>query len=176
MLPDDRVWLGAVRGVVRFDSNSSDINAWRVFNSARYMPNRESSFNVSSLAVLSRRSDASPNLGSGVVAITSKGLAVLRFEMWTLAQKANHFQMLLDQPGRHDRNGFISDCPMSSWGDSRTCIEESDDIGGLSTSMYLVSQIFRYVVTQDARVKAQAWKHFEAMELLNKVTGSVLTT
>ncbi|CAF1093578.1 unnamed protein product [Rotaria sp. Silwood1] len=176
MLPDGRIWLGAVRGVMRFDSNSSDINAWRVFNSARYMPNRESLVNVSSLAVLSRRSDASPNMGSAAVAITNKGLAVLRFEMWTLAQKAEHFQMFFDQPGRHDKNGFISDCSMSSWGDSRTCIKEPDDNDGLWTSMYLASQIFRYVVTQDARVKAQAWKHFEAMELLNKVTGNVLIT
>jgi hypothetical protein len=39
------------------------------------------------------------------------------------------------------------------------------------TSMYLASQIFRYVVTQDKEVRAQAWKHFEAMELLNFVTG-----
>ncbi|CAF0838329.1 unnamed protein product [Adineta steineri] len=171
MLPDGRVWLGAVRGVMRYDSNSSDINAWRVFNSARYMPNRESLVHVSSLSVLSRHSDASPNLGSGAVAITNKGLAILRFEMWTLGQKANHFQMLVDQPGRHDKNGFVSDCSMSSWGDSRTCIKESDDNDGMWTSMYLASQIFRYVVTQDARVKAQAWKHFEAMELLNKVTG-----
>ncbi|CAF3544565.1 unnamed protein product [Rotaria sp. Silwood1] len=175
-LPDRRVWLGAVRGVMRFDPNSSDINAWRVFNSARYMPNRESLVNVSSLAVLSCRSDASPNLGSAAVAITSKGLAVLRFEMWTLAQKADHFQMLVDQPGRHDKNGFVSDCSMSSWGDGRTCIKESDDNDGEWTSMYLASQVFRYAVTQDTRVKAQAWRHFEAMELLNKVTGSLLTT
>ncbi|CAF1036102.1 unnamed protein product [Adineta steineri] len=135
------------------------------------MPNRESLVNVSSLAVLSSRSDASPNLDSGAVAITNKGLAVLRFEMWTLAQKADHFQMIVDQPGRHDKNGLVSDCSMSSWGDSRTCIKEPDDNDGQWTSMYLASQIFRYVVTQDARVKAQAWKHFEAMELLNKVTG-----
>jgi ligand-binding sensor domain-containing protein len=32
---DSRVWLGAIRGVMRFDSNSTDIDAWRVFNSAR---------------------------------------------------------------------------------------------------------------------------------------------
>jgi len=39
--------------------------------------------------------------------------------------------------------------------------------------MYLSSQIFRYQVTQNATVKASAWKHFEALELLNKVTGRV---
>jgi hypothetical protein len=46
------------------------------------------------------------------------------------------------------------------------------DNDGLWTSMYLASQIFRYAVTQDSEVKAQAWRHFEATELLNLVTGS----
>jgi hypothetical protein len=135
------------------------------------MPNRESLVNVSSLAVLSRRRDASPDLGSAAVAITNKGLAVLRFEMWTLAQKAKHFQMFVDQPGRHDKDGLVSDCSMSTWGDSRTCLKEPGDNDGEWTSMYLASQIFRYVVTQDEEVRAQAWKHFEAMEFLNLVTG-----
>jgi hypothetical protein len=174
-LPDSRVWLGAARGVMRFDSNSSDNNAWRVFNSARYMPNRNSLVYVSSLAVLSRRTDTSPDLGSAAVAITKKGIAVLRFEMWTLAQKAKHFQMFVDQPGRHDKDGLVSDSPMSSWGDTRTCRKEPGDNDGLWTSMYLASQVFRYAVTQDAEVKAQAWRNFEAMELLSLVTGNVST-
>lgn len=60
---------------------------------------------------------------------------------------------------------------MSSWGDSRTCVKGPDDNDGLWTSMYLRSQIFRSRVTKDVTVKASAWTHFEALELLNKVTG-----
>jgi hypothetical protein len=160
---------------MRFDSNDTDINAWRVFTSARYMPNRDSLVNVLSLAVLSRASNTSASLGSAAVAVTSKGLAVIRFEMWTLAQKAKYFQSFFNQPGRHDKYNLISDCSMSSWGDSRTCVKGPADNDGLWTSMYLSSQIFRYVVTQDATVKASAWTHFEALELLNKVTGNVFT-
>ena len=37
--------------------------------------------------------------------------------------------------------------------------------------MYLSSQIFRYVVAKDETVKTSAWKHFQALELLNEVTG-----
>ncbi|CAF0856268.1 unnamed protein product [Adineta steineri] len=170
---DSRVWLGSIRGVMRFDSNSTDINAWRVFNSARYMPNRESQVNVTSLAVLSRNNDAPASLGSALVAITSKGLAVIRFEMWTLERKAKHFQTFLDQPDRHDKYGLVSGCDMTSWGDSRTCIKGPDDNDGLWTSMYLSSQIFRYAVTQDTAVKMSAWRHFETLELLNQVSGSV---
>ncbi|CAF4248361.1 unnamed protein product, partial [Rotaria sordida] len=37
--------------------------------------------------------------------------------------------------------------------------------------MYLSSQIFRYVVTQDLAIKASAWTHFQSLELLNQVSG-----
>ncbi|CAF3718897.1 unnamed protein product [Rotaria sordida] len=170
---DSRIWLGSIHGVMHFDSNTSKLNAWRVFNSARYMPNSQSQVNVSSLAVLSHRGDTPSNLGSTAVAVTNRGLAILRFEMWTLARKVEHFQAFLDQSGRHDEYGFISSCNMSSWGDSRTCVKGPDDNDGLWTSMYLTSQIFRYAVMRDPMIKVQAWKHFEALELLNQVSGIV---
>ena len=169
--PDTRVWMGSIYGVMRFNPNDTENNNWRVFNSARYMPNRNSTVHVSSLAVLSRAVSASSTLGSAAIAVTSKGLAVIRFEMWTLAQKAKHFQDFFNQTGRHDKYNLVSSCGMSSWGDSRTCLKESDDNDGLWTSMYLSSQIFRYVVTRDAAVRSAAWTHFEALELLNRVTG-----
>ncbi|CAF5190762.1 unnamed protein product, partial [Rotaria sp. Silwood1] len=140
-------------------------------NGARYMPNRDSLVNIVSLAVLSRESKAVTAMGSSAVAVTSKGLAVLHFEMWTLARKAKHFQDFFNQTGRHDRYNLVSSCSMSSWGDSRTCNKGPDDNDGLCTSKYLSSQIFRYKVTQDPAVKTSAWAHFEALELLNKVTG-----
>jgi hypothetical protein len=172
-LSDSRVWLGAIRGVMRFDSNDTEQNAWRVFNSARYMPNHDALVNVVSLAVLSRASKAPAGLGSAAVAVTSRGLAVLRFEMWTLAQKAEHFQAFFNQPGRHEKYGLVSVCAMSLWGDSRTCIKGPADSDALWTSMYLSSQIFRYKVTQDEAIKVAAWKNFEAMEILNEVTGNI---
>ncbi|CAF1545127.1 unnamed protein product, partial [Adineta ricciae] len=154
--PDGRVWLGAMRGVMRFDPNTTDRNAWRVFNSARYIPNRDAVAEVSSLAVLSPISSASVELGTTAVAVTSKGLTVLRFEMWTLKQKAEHFQAFFNRRHRHEKYGLVSSCYMSSWGDSRTCIKRADENDGLWTSMYLSSQIFRYQVTQDVTVKASA--------------------
>ncbi len=35
-------------------------------------------------------------LGNTAVAITNRGLSVIRFEMWTLAKKAEHFQRFID--------------------------------------------------------------------------------
>jgi hypothetical protein len=156
---------------MRFDSNVTDQNTWRVFNSARYMPNRDALVNVTSLAVLSHASDAPAGLGSAAVAVTSRGLAVLRFEMWTLARKAEHFQAFLTQPERHEKYGLVATCTMSSWGDSRTCVKGPADSDALWTSMYVGSQVFRYKVTQDTAVKAAAWKSFEALDLLSQVTG-----
>lgn len=167
---DSRVWLGSVYGVMRFHPNETENNAWRVFNSARYMPDRNSLVNVSSLAVLSRADKASTALGSPAIAVTAKGLAVLRFEMWTLARKAKHFQDFFNQTGRHSKYDLVSGCDMSSWGDSRTCVKGADDNDGLWTSMYLSSQIFRYATTRDTAVRDAAWIHFEALELLNRST------
>jgi hypothetical protein len=168
---DSRVWLGAIRGVMRFDSNSTDIDAWRVFNSARYMPNRQSIVDVSSLAVLSRPRNAPVGLGSAAVAVTSRGLAVIRFEMWTLAKKANYFEKLFTLPSRYVKYGLVCECYMSSWGDIRNCVKIPCDIDGLWTAKYLASEVFRYAVTHDAQVKNETWTYFEALELLNKVTG-----
>jgi len=168
---DSRVWLGACRGVMRFDSNASNIDAWRVFNSARYMPNRQALVNVSSLTVLSRRHDTPANLGSAAIAVTSRGLAVIRFEMWTLAKKADYFQRFFDEPSRYVKYGLVCGCDMSSWGDIRTCVKGPCDSDGLWTSIHLAGQIFRYAITHDKQVKNETWKYFETLELLNQVTG-----
>lgn len=169
---DSRVWLGAIRGVMRFDSNATDIDAWRVFNSARYMPNRQSIVNVSSLAVLSRAPDAPSELGSAAVAVTNRGLSIIRFEMWTLAKKADYFQRLLDPPSRYMKYGLVCECIMSSYGDLRTCVKQPCDSDGLWTAIYLGSQVFRYAATHDPLAKKEAWTYFETLELLNKVTGN----
>jgi hypothetical protein len=168
---DGRVWLGSIYGLTRFDPNSNEKDAWRVFNSPRYMPNRLSQVDVSSLAVLSPIKNTSKDLGCAVVAITNRGLSVLRFQMWTLAQKAQHFQNFIDQSDRHVRYGFVSGCGMSKWGDPTTCVKGPDDNDGLWTSMYLSSQVFRYAVTNDTNVRQNAWKHFQALYLLNQVSG-----
>jgi hypothetical protein len=171
-LSDGRVWLGSIYGLMRFDPKSNEKNAWRVFNSPRYMPNHLSQVDISSLAVLNRIKNTSNDLGCDVVAITNRGLSILRFQMWTLAKKAEHFQSLIDQPHRHVRYDLISECYMSKWGDPTTCIKGPSGNDGLWTSMYLASQVFRYNVTNDRNVKENAWKNFQALYLLNQVTGN----
>ena len=111
---DNRVWLGSVYGVMRFDPNDTELNSWRVFNSGRYIPNRNSLVNVSSLTVLSRGLNSSIGLGSAAIAVTNQGLSIIRFEMWALSKKAKHYQDLFNQSGRHVKYDLVSDCKMTS--------------------------------------------------------------
>jgi hypothetical protein len=122
---DGRVWLGSARGLMRFDA-AADVpaNRWRVFNSARYMPQRDAVVSVSSLALLPRPAGAAALQGNTAVAITLKGIAVLRFEMWTLDQKAAFFQSYFDQPGRHSRYGLVGSCTTSVFGDTSQCVQQ----------------------------------------------------
>lgn len=168
---DGCVWLGSIYGLMRYDPNGNENNLWRVFNSARYMPNRLAQVDISSLTVLNRIKNAPKGLGSTAIAITNRGLSVIRFEMWTLAKKAEHFQKFIDDSNRHVRYGFVSDCAISTWGDPRTCVKGPNDNDGLWTTMYLSSQIFRYAITNDSSVRKTAWEHFQALYLLNQVTG-----
>ena len=168
---DGCVWLGSLYGLARYNGNSSENNAWRVFNSARYMPNRFSEVQISSLTVLNRKKSSSIRSGNTAVGITNRGLSVLRFEMWTLEKKAQVYQAMIDQSDRHVRYNLVSDCTMSKWGDPTTCVKGPNDNDGLWTSMYLGSQAFRYAVTNETIAKKNAWKFFQGLYSLNHVTG-----
>ena len=170
-LSDSSIWLGSTFGVMRWNARSTKANAWRVFNSGRYLPNRDRQVDISSLTVLNRARDAPDELGSTAVAVTSRGVTILRFQMWTLKDKAEHFQSFVDRSDRHVKYGFVSDCQMSEWGNPATCVKGPNDNDGLWTSMYLASQVFRYALTGDKQVKSSAWQHFQALYLLNQVSG-----
>ncbi len=72
---------------------------------------------------------------------------------------------------RHDRYGLVADCNLKTRGNTSDYEKHDNDNDGLWTSMYVASQCFRYAVTRDPKVKADAWKHFEALEKLNHITG-----
>ena len=165
---DNSIWLGSVYGLMRYNVNRKE---WRVFNSGRYLPNRLSQVDISSLIVLNRNSD--DQIGCTAVGITNRGLTIIRFEKWTLKKKATFFQNYIDQSNHHVRYNLVSDCTMSKWGDPRTCVKGPNDNDGLWTSMYLGSQIFRYLTTNDSQIRDSSWKYFQGLYSLNKVTGIV---
>lgn len=106
---------------------------------------------------------------SSVLLLTNNGLGCIQFELMTLEDKAFRYEQQVRQ--RHIRYGFNCDEVMIRNGDLSTTqlgIRESDN---LWTSMYLVSQLFRYKVTGDQQAWQNCLESFDAMERLFTITG-----
>ena len=103
-----------------------------------------------------------------VLILSKKGLSVIRFEPMTLEDKAMHFEKQVR--ARHLRHGFnSSQFRMKTPEDLSTGSVVDSDNDGLWTSMYLVSQLFRYKVTGSQDAYQNVIESFEAMERLNDI-------
>ncbi|GAB3961536.1 hypothetical protein GCM10028805_60710 [Spirosoma harenae] len=101
--------------------------------------------------------------------LTDKGLGEIHFEPMTLEQKALIYEKQVRQ--RHIRYGFNCDVTVIQNGDLSTAQMGQRDSDNLWTSMYLVSQLFRYKVTGDKEALANCLESFEAMERLFSITN-----
>ncbi|GAB4023929.1 hypothetical protein GCM10028773_43570 [Spirosoma koreense] len=104
-----------------------------------------------------------------VLILTDKGLGELHFESMTLQEKALRYEKQVRQ--RHIRYGFNCDEVLLKNGDLSTFQLGQRDSDNLWTSMYLVSQLFRYKVTGDPEARQNCLESFEAMERLFTLTG-----
>lgn len=147
------VWIGTTMGVSSFNTNT---NEWRYFFGYRFLPGNY----TYSLAV---------DNSNMVYVVMEQGIGILHYEKWTLQQKADWYQSLVEP--RHDRFGFVSYCILQKFGALSSYEKVADESDGLWTSIYLGAQAFRYAVTKDPAVKAHAWRVYEAMEMLSNVTG-----
>ncbi|MBD2699179.1 hypothetical protein IC229_00925 [Spirosoma sp. BT702] len=107
--------------------------------------------------------------GKTVDILTNTGLGELHFEPMTLQQKALMYEKQVRQ--RHIRYGFNCDVTVIQNGDLSTAQMGQRDSDNLWTSMYLVSQLFRYKVTGDKEALANCMESFEAMERLFSITN-----
>ena len=105
---------------------------------------------------------------SSVLALTKNGLGHIHFERMTLEDKAMFYEKTVRQ--KNIRYGFNSSNGklIHGYSSSQTGVQPSDN---LWTSMYLVSQLFRYKVTGAQDALENAYESFEAMERLFTVTG-----
>ncbi len=106
---------------------------------------------------------------NNVMILTSKGVGDIRFESMTLAEKAMRYENQVRQ--RHIRYGFNCDVVALSNGDLSTFEMGQRDSDNLWTSMYLVSQLFRYKVTGEEEARLNFMESFDAMERLFEITG-----
>ncbi|MVM38107.1 hypothetical protein GO730_11805 [Spirosoma sp. HMF3257] len=104
-----------------------------------------------------------------VLILTNKGLGEIHFDPMTLYQKALVYEKQVRQ--RHIRYGFNCDVTTLQNGDLSTAQMGQRDSDNLWTSMYLVSQLFRYKVTGSKEALQNCLESFAAMERLFSITG-----
>lgn len=107
--------------------------------------------------------------GNRVLVLTNKGLGDLHFDPMTLEEKALVYEKQVRL--RHIRYGFNCDVSTLKHGDLSTFEMGQRDSDNLWTSMYLVSQLFRYKVTGSQEALDNCLESFEAMERLFEITG-----
>lgn len=104
-----------------------------------------------------------------VCILTNKGLGEIHFELMTLQEKALRYETQVRQ--RHIRYGFNCDVTQLQKGDLSTAQMGQRDSDNLWTSMYLVSQLFRYKVTGDPEARQNCLESFAAMQRLFSITN-----
>jgi hypothetical protein len=151
--PDGSMWFGTTRGVIRWDGED-----FRYRQGLRWLPDDE----VRDIAV--------DDEGSAWIA-TAAGLGRIGFRSMTLAEKAEHYESLIDDYNRRTEYGFVLESRFSEAGnlDSEHRIGDSDN-DGLWTSMYGAGECYAYAATGSADAKRRAKLVWEAMKKLGTVT------
>ncbi|MCO5241402.1 MAG: hypothetical protein M9904_15235 [Chitinophagaceae bacterium] len=99
-----------------------------------------------------------------VLILTSAGLGKICFTPMTLEEKAGFYDKQVRQ--RHIRYGIYCDVANLEDGNPATASLWPRDSDNLWTAMYLGSQLFRYLVTNEAAAKQNCIEAFEALERL----------
>ena len=86
----------------------------------------------------------------------------------TLLDKVRIYESTLS---RHTRLGQISQCNLNSFGVVEGCISGSDDNDGLWTSLTVIAESMRYMITNETESKELLSDHFQGMYLLMRATG-----
>ena len=143
------LWIGTSRGAIRRVGDS-----FHYFAGKRWLP--------------SDRVNAIATGPDAVYAATDAGLAIIRFEPYTLLKKASYYERHLEEWGQK-RLGFTHKLEWDA-GKNEFVREMSDNDGGY-TGDYLVAQAYRYAVTKDPEARREATNTFHALRWLEGMTG-----
>ena len=149
---DGHLWFGSTDGAFM----KRDDSGFNYYVSARWLPGDR-------VTAIAKGPDSS------ILILTGKGLGRIVFEPMTLEQKAAFYEDIVRR--RHIRYGFYSDYAGVRNGDVSTAENGPHDSDNLWTSMYLVGEMFRYLVTHDAEANANYHESFDAMERLFTLSG-----
>lgn len=152
---ENRLWIATKLGVVRYDLKSKEI---RLRHSRRWL----ASDDARAVAVAPDGTAWVGNAG---------GLDAIRRKKITLAEKADYFLDILRK--RHIRPpGLVGPAVLKRNGDVSESFIEDDDNDGEHTGMYMAMESLRYAVTKNPQARQNAKAAFDAMVILQEVTGT----
>ena len=152
---EGRLWIATKLGVARYDFKSKTFS---LRHSRRWL----ASDDAISVAI---SSDGTALVG------TSSGVDAIRRKPMTLAEKAEHFGEIVRK--RHIRTpGLVGPAVLKRAGDLSESFIEDDDNDGEHTAMYLAVESLRFAVTKDPKARQNAREAFNAMVVLQEVTGT----
>jgi hypothetical protein len=132
-----RYFGGRREGPARFQPD------WKYYYGPRWLPWPLFSSGQSIVSIATTLNNAGDE---STLIVTPTGISLITIESWTLADKAEFYQRMIVP--RHDRFGLVEGCSLRSWGNVSSWVGGPDDNSGLWTSIYVVSQCFRYAVTK----------------------------
>lgn len=169
----EQLWVGTVAGVAVYSAANEP--AWRYLSGPRWLAGDKVSAIVALAATEEHKHEHGVAAASGdtvVVLTTDGGVTRLDQQKWTLHAKAAAMEKVL--LARHNRHGMVSECALvAGFGDlSGGCIEHDNDNNGLWTSLAVVAELYRLLVTGDPAAKTSLDTYLAGMILLNDVTAT----
>lgn len=152
---DGRLWIATKLGVARYDTKTQKFS---LRHSRRWLTSDDA------------RAVALADDGTAWIG-TAGGVDAIHRKKLTLAQKADYFLDMVRK--RHIRPpGLVGPAVLKRRGDLTESFIEDDDNDGEHTGMYLAVESLRYAVTKNPEARANARAAFNAMVLLQEVTGT----
>lgn len=128
----------------------------KYFSAERWVPDN----NITDVAVTAD--------GSVIYAATARGIAKLEAFTSTLAEKAEHYEELIEK--YHIRRGFTATRHIENH-DMNTGFPEISDNDGLWTGCYVAAESYRYAATGSADALRRARRGMNAMLFLIRISG-----
>ena len=120
-------------------------------------------------------------MAPGISILTGGGVAVLEQQLWTLSEKAAHYQAMVP---RHRRHQLVTSLQLAAFGTLEGATTTDTDNDGLWTSIAMAAQALRSGVnargqahgqeggnSESADARALAFSFFQGLETLVNVTG-----